>query len=86
MVAAHWAGFPLQTTSYRELGPELYCLCLSVWVCLPNEIFVAFISSGWPIKPSPKDELRIMKSLRGKPFSIMFLGFNSLLLQQAEGN
>jgi hypothetical protein len=37
-------------------------------------------------KPSQKDELRIMKSLHGKPLSIMFLGFNSLLLQQAEGN
>jgi hypothetical protein len=38
------------------------------------------------IKPSQKDELRIMKSLRGEPRSIMFLGFNSLLLQQAAGN
>jgi hypothetical protein len=27
-----------------------------------------------------------MKSLRGKPRSIMFLGFNSLLSQQAAGN
>jgi hypothetical protein len=27
-----------------------------------------------------------MKSLRGKPQSIMFLGFNSLLSQQAAGN
>jgi len=27
-----------------------------------------------------------MKSLRGKPPSIMFLGFNSLLSQQAAGN
>ena len=28
----------------------------------------------------------LMKSLRGKPRSIMFLGFNSLLSQQAAGN
>jgi len=27
-----------------------------------------------------------MKSLRGKPRSVMFLGFNSLLSQQAAGN
>jgi hypothetical protein len=27
-----------------------------------------------------------MKSLRGKPRGIMFLGFNSLLSQQAAGN
>jgi hypothetical protein len=27
-----------------------------------------------------------MKSLRGKPRSILFLGFNSLLSQQAAGN
>ena len=30
--------------------------------------------------------IRKMKSLRGKPRSIMFLGFNSLLSQQAAGN
>jgi hypothetical protein len=30
-----------------ELDPKKGCLCLSVWVCLPNEIFVTFISSGW---------------------------------------
>jgi hypothetical protein len=30
--------------------------------------------------------IREMKSLRGKPRSIMFLGFNSLLSQQAAGN
>ncbi|MEE4607119.1 MAG: hypothetical protein V2J65_37995, partial [Desulfobacteraceae bacterium] len=28
----------------------------------------------------------LMKSLRGKPRSILFLGFNSLLSQQAAGN
>jgi len=28
----------------------------------------------------------LMKSLRGKPRSIIFLGFNSLLSQQAAGN
>jgi len=30
--------------------------------------------------------IREMKSLRGKPRSIIFLGFNSLLSQQAAGN
>ena len=30
--------------------------------------------------------IREMKSLRGKPRSIMFLGFNSLFSQQAAGN
>ena len=33
-----------------------------------------------------KHALIEMKSLRGKPRSIMFLGFNSLLSQQAAGN
>jgi hypothetical protein len=33
-----------------------------------------------------KNKFVEMKSLRGKPRSIMFLGFNSLISQQAAGN
>ena len=34
----------------------------------------------------PAINKEVMKSLRGKPPSIMFLSFNSLLSQQAAGN
>ena len=41
-------------TDYQEAKKyNNYCLRMSVWVCLPNEIFVAFILSGWLIRMPP---------------------------------